>query len=41
VIREQGDAFDPHDFYDYKADPAAAVPGLLSEFSGPQPEIGT
>jgi pectate lyase len=41
VIREQGDAFDPHDFYDYKADPAAAVPALLNEFSGPQPEIGT
>jgi pectate lyase len=41
VIREQGDAFDPRDFYDYKADPAAAVPALVSEFSGPQPEIGT
>ncbi|MFG3343151.1 polysaccharide lyase family 1 protein [Glycomyces sp. NPDC048151] len=41
VIREQGDAFDPRDFYDYKADPAAAVPALLNEFSGPQPEIGT
>jgi pectate lyase len=41
VITEQGDAFDPSDFYSYKADPASAVPALLSEFSGPQPEIGT
>jgi hypothetical protein len=41
VITEQGDAFDPSDFYAYKADPASAVPALVSEFSGPQPEIGT
>lgn len=41
VVTEKGDAFDPSDFYDYRADPAAAVPDLLGEFSGPQPNIGT
>ncbi|WP_091040717.1 pectate lyase family protein [Glycomyces harbinensis] len=41
VIREQGDAFDPRDFYRYRLDPARAVPALLGEFSGPQPSIGT
>jgi pectate lyase len=41
IVTEQGDAFDPRDFYDYRADPARAVPALLDEFSGPQPEIGT
>ena len=41
IITEQGDAFDPRDFYDYKADPASAVPALVGEFSGPQPNIGT
>lgn len=29
------------DFYDYRLDPARAVPGLLSRFSGPQRNIGT
>lgn len=40
VVREKGDAFDPRDFYDYKLDPAAAVPAILSTESGPQPDIG-
>ncbi|KAF3464716.1 right-handed parallel beta-helix repeat-containing protein [Streptomyces sp. Tu 3180] len=36
-----GDAFDPRDFYDYRLDPASAVPALVERFSGPQPRIGT
>lgn len=36
-----GAAFDPRDFYDYRLDPAAAVPALVRKFSGPQPAIGT
>ncbi|MGW0709846.1 pectinesterase family protein [Streptomyces sp. NPDC002643] len=36
-----GTAFDPRDFYDYRLDPAAAVPALVTRFSGPQKTIGT
>ncbi|HZF87067.1 pectinesterase family protein [Streptomyces sp.] len=36
-----GTAFDPRDFYDYRLDPAAAVPALVQRFSGPQRQIGT
>ncbi|MFI9582487.1 pectinesterase family protein [Streptomyces sp. NPDC052236] len=36
-----GTAFNPRDFYDYRLDPAAAVPALVRKFSGPQPTIGT
>ncbi|MFE6618689.1 pectinesterase family protein [Streptomyces sp. NPDC057740] len=38
---EWGTAFDPRDFYDYRLDPAAAVPALVKKFSGPQRRIGT
>ncbi len=38
---EWGDAFDPREFYDYRLDPAAAVPALVQRFSGPQKRIGT
>ncbi|MGW0821200.1 pectinesterase family protein [Streptomyces sp. NPDC002845] len=38
---EWGAAFDPKDFYDYRLDPAAAVPALVSRFSGPQKQLGT
>ncbi|MEU3527155.1 pectin esterase [Streptomyces sp. NPDC038707] len=38
---EHGTAFDPHAFYDYRPDPAAAVPALVKRFSGPQQRIGT
>jgi pectate lyase len=38
---EWGTAFDAHDFYDYRLDPAAAVPALVTAFSGPQQNIGT
>ncbi|WP_318204193.1 pectinesterase family protein [Streptomyces sp. SCL15-4] len=38
---EHGAAFDPHAFYDYRPDPAAAVPALVKRFSGPQQRIGT
>jgi pectate lyase len=41
LITSQGEAFDPRDFYDYRLDPARAVPGLVSRFSGPQRNIGT
>ncbi|MFE9437510.1 pectinesterase family protein [Streptomyces sp. NPDC006602] len=37
---EWGAAFDPRDFYDYRLDPAAAVPALVKTFSGPQKRIG-
>ncbi|WP_369270239.1 polysaccharide lyase family 1 protein [Streptomyces sp. R11] len=37
---EWGAAFDPRDFYDYRLDPAAAVPALVTRFSGPQQRIG-
>ncbi|MGC9538709.1 pectinesterase family protein [Streptomyces sp. UG1] len=37
---EWGDAFDPREFYRYRLDPAAAVPALVSRFSGPQERIG-
>ncbi|MFE7898591.1 pectinesterase family protein [Streptomyces sp. NPDC057424] len=36
----RGDAFDPRAFYDYRLDPAAAVPALVKRFSGPQKRIG-
>jgi pectate lyase len=36
-----GDAFEPGDFYDYRLDPAAAVPALVKRFSGPQKQLGT
>ncbi|MET7697779.1 pectinesterase family protein [Streptomyces sp. NPDC005485] len=36
-----GKAFDPHDFYAYRLDPAAAVPALVTRFSGPQKNLGT
>ncbi|MEU6910414.1 pectinesterase family protein [Streptomyces coeruleorubidus] len=35
-----GTAFDPRAFYDYRLDPAAAVPTLVKRFSGPQKRIG-
>ncbi|WP_053847084.1 pectinesterase family protein [Streptomyces sp. NRRL B-24085] len=35
-----GTAFDPRSFYDYRLDPAAAVPALVSRLSGPQQRIG-
>ncbi|MCX5260000.1 pectinesterase family protein [Streptomyces canus] len=35
-----GTAFDPRSFYDYRLDPAATVPSLVSKFSGPQKRIG-
>ena len=35
-----GTAFDPRAFYDYRLDPAAAVPALVKGFSGPQKRIG-
>ncbi|MFF9621046.1 pectinesterase family protein [Streptomyces griseosporeus] len=35
-----GTAFDPHAFYAYRLDPAAAVPALVTRFSGPQRQIG-
>ncbi|MFF3331354.1 pectinesterase family protein [Streptomyces sp. NPDC002888] len=35
-----GAAFDPREFYDYRLDPAAAVPALVKRFSGPQRRIG-
>jgi pectinesterase len=38
---EWGAAFDPRDFYDYRLDPASAVPALVTRFSGPQKQIGT
>ncbi|GHH03690.1 pectinesterase family protein [Streptomyces lanatus] len=37
---EWGAAFEPRDFYDYRLDPAAAVPALVTRFSGPQKNIG-
>ncbi|MFE9625857.1 pectinesterase family protein [Streptomyces sp. NPDC006527] len=37
---EWGAAFDPRDFYSYRLDPAAAVPALVTRFSGPQKRIG-
>ncbi|WP_149824127.1 pectinesterase family protein [Streptomyces tailanensis] len=37
---EWGDAFDPREFYGYRLDPAAAVPALVTQFSGPQTRIG-
>jgi pectate lyase/pectin methylesterase-like acyl-CoA thioesterase len=37
----RGEAFDPRDFYPYRLDPAAAVPALVKEFSGPQGRLGT
>ncbi|MFF8967819.1 pectinesterase family protein [Streptomyces sp. NPDC014995] len=37
---EWGAAFDPRDFYAYRLDPAAAVPALVTRFSGPQKRIG-
>ncbi|MER5217162.1 pectinesterase family protein [Streptomyces sp. NPDC002838] len=37
---EWGAAFDPREFYDYRLDPAAAVPALVKRFSGPQKRIG-
>lgn len=35
-----GEAFDPRAFYDYRLDPAAAVPALVKRFSGPQKALG-
>ncbi|MFD9435452.1 pectinesterase family protein [Streptomyces sp. NPDC060002] len=37
---EWGAAFDPRAFYAYRLDPAAAVPALVTRFSGPQKRIG-
>ncbi|MDT9681365.1 pectinesterase family protein [Streptomyces sp. TRM76323] len=37
----RGTAFDPRDHYAYRLDPAAAVPALVSRFSGPQRTLGT
>ncbi|MDX3836518.1 pectinesterase family protein [Streptomyces europaeiscabiei] len=36
-----GAAFDPKDFYAYRLDRAAAVPALVTRFSGPQKDLGT
>ncbi|MDX3070041.1 pectinesterase family protein, partial [Streptomyces sp. ND04-05B] len=36
-----GEAFRPRDFYRYRLDPAAAVPALVTRFSGPQKTLGT
>ncbi|MFF6788341.1 polysaccharide lyase family 1 protein [Streptomyces filamentosus] len=36
----RGDAFDPRAFYDYRLDPASAVPALVHRFSGPQKKTG-
>ncbi|MFF4830983.1 hypothetical protein [Streptomyces sp. NPDC001315] len=38
---EWGTAFDPRFFYACRLDPAAAVPALVTRFSGPQKQIGT
>ncbi|KUH37524.1 MULTISPECIES: pectinesterase family protein [Streptomyces] len=38
---EWGTAFDPRAFYSYRLDPAAAVPALVTRFSGPQRDLGT
>ncbi|XLX10568.1 polysaccharide lyase family 1 protein [Streptomyces flavusporus] len=38
---EWGAAFDPRAFYDYRLDPASAVPALVKRFAGPQKQIGT
>ncbi|WP_405642653.1 pectinesterase family protein [Streptomyces sp. NBC_00019] len=35
-----GTAFDPREFYAYRLDPAAAVPALVTRFSGPQKQLG-
>ncbi|MGA5897478.1 pectinesterase family protein [Streptomyces venetus] len=35
-----GAAFDPREFYDYRLDPAPAVPALVKRFSGPQKRVG-
>lgn len=35
-----GTAFEPREFYAYRLDPAAAVPALVTRFSGPQRQIG-
>ncbi|RPF32563.1 pectinesterase family protein [Streptomyces sp. TLI_185] len=37
---EWGAAFDPRKVYDYRLDPAASVPALVTRFSGPQKRIG-
>lgn len=37
---ERGTAFDPRAHYAYRLDPAAAVPGLLRRFAGPQASLG-
>ncbi|KUM81856.1 pectinesterase family protein [Streptomyces curacoi] len=37
---EWGAAFEPRELYDYRLDPAAAVPALVTRFSGPQRRIG-
>ncbi|MCL7423959.1 polysaccharide lyase family 1 protein [Streptomyces sp. YS415] len=36
----RGAAFEPREFYDYRLDPAAAVPALVKRFSGPQEHLG-
>ncbi|MER6476863.1 pectinesterase family protein [Streptomyces filamentosus] len=36
----RGDAFDPRAFYDYRLDPASAVPALVHRFAGPQKKTG-
>ncbi|WP_175408700.1 pectinesterase family protein [Streptomyces sp. TRM64462] len=36
-----GSAFEPRDHYAYRLDPAAAVPALVTRFSGPQKTLGT
>jgi pectinesterase len=38
---EWGAAFDPRAHYAYRLDPAAAVPALVTRFSGPQRNLGT
>ncbi|MFI6481106.1 polysaccharide lyase family 1 protein [Nonomuraea sp. NPDC050663] len=40
LIKEQGAAFEPTDFYAYAPDPATALPGLLATSAGPQESIG-
>jgi pectate lyase len=40
LVKEKGTAFNPSSFYSYTLDPAADVPALLRQYSGPQSNIG-
>ncbi|MFD7133063.1 RICIN domain-containing protein [Streptomyces sp. NPDC059894] len=39
--KTNGTTFTPSSYYSYTLDPAADVPALLRQYSGPQPNIGT